>query len=314
MDNSTVLNTAAIRLSFPARRPFYPYSEPSDRRQADAASPGGRALRVSILSDQRMTAALDDHTPWPGKLEFSGSSVPTSSEGAVPPGRWLNYANLDDSAHHTSLPAILTTMSDESNPRPGTADLYFSPDPDQSDFVGPTVDFDAPVETRVIYSHSLSDFIALLLVFMLPGVPLYCGWKVLHLESGAPASKPWLRPIYFVLGALAIGVGAFFAIQFVLLLFTKTVSALLGWWLLKMSGIWLLIGLFAASGPVLVMSWGVIACGVRVWRSGTATVSPQRRDPFDDMVRRGSMAAASLAAGGFFLLAMVEIVFSLLKP
>jgi hypothetical protein len=53
---------------------------------------------------------------------------------------WLKLAKLDDPQRGIALPTTLTAFLDESNPRPGTADLFFSPDADSSPFRGQGID------------------------------------------------------------------------------------------------------------------------------------------------------------------------------
>ena len=125
-DDGPLIVTSAIRMTFPTDRPFYPYSEPNDRQLAASASPGGRALQVTILSNDRMAGSLADERPWPGQLEFSGAAVPPVTTIASTAKLWSDYAGFDaKSSWGVNVPAKITTFLDESNPRPGTADLYF---------------------------------------------------------------------------------------------------------------------------------------------------------------------------------------------
>jgi hypothetical protein len=48
----------AVRLSFSADRPFYPYAEPGDQTQSEP-----RTLRVTVVSDARMEGEIDGHAP-----------------------------------------------------------------------------------------------------------------------------------------------------------------------------------------------------------------------------------------------------------
>ena len=333
-DNDTpILTTRAVRLSFRTDRPFYPYSEPSDRQLASAASPQGRALRVAILSNQRMTGALANNKPWPEKLEFAGPSTPLPSTGAWSAKQWLTTANLDDGHHDTLLPTTLTTFIDESNPRPGTADLYFFPDRDQTSFRGEAVDFTYAPEDRLVLSHSFKDVSALLTLILLPAVPLYCGWKMMKLPSKAELNPRGVRRIQPVLtqsaaptlraqlmrvadrlaGALAIVLGVYYGAQFTMLFAGEIASAFLGWSDIKGSWIWTLLGLLLALVPVLAMSWGVVVCGVNVWCARLPGASPRRNNPFYvEGERQGFMGVFSLLAGLIALLAVVSVVYPLL--
>src|SRR5262249_31034788 len=63
--NQQELATSAVRMTFTTDRPFYPYSEPADQRQArrdrrDQWAQAPRLLRVHFLSDKRMAGKLGD--------------------------------------------------------------------------------------------------------------------------------------------------------------------------------------------------------------------------------------------------------------
>jgi hypothetical protein len=320
-----MLVTRAIRLSFPTDRPFYPYSEPSDRQQASAASPVGRALRVAILSDQRMTGSLADKTSWPAKLEFAGSSTPLpSKQNSWSAKQWLAFAKLDDAGHNTSLPTQLTTFIDQSNPRPGTADLYFSPDTDQSTFQGEAVDLTATPQDKLSITYSFADFAALLTLISLPAVPIYCGWKVLNLSpqkvtrhrppSPLPQTKPWFSVADRFLGAVAIVIGVYYGIQFVLLIVGQIAATFLGWSQLDSNWMWTLVGLFLTAIPIAALSWAVIFCGVNVWRTRSTVVPIQQQNGlfYADGPWQGFMGTSSLVAGGIALLAVESVLYSLL--
>ena len=311
-ETSDSVTTRAIRLSFLTNRPFYPYSEPSDRQKPSAASPQGRALRVTILSNERMTGELKDQKPWPEKLEFAGPSVPPSSaKSAETMKQWFAYANLDAARWRISLPTKLTTFIDESNPRPGTADLYFTPDRNQGSFQGEAVDFTLPPQTRIVFSYSFLDVAALLLMFILPSVPLYCGWKVLNqspeikphrlLKISSP--KPKIRLTDRLVGALAIALGIFYGSQFVLLLLGEIASAYFGWTDLSGHWIWMFLGLSLAVVIIIAMSWGVVYCGVNIGRVRLAKVDEWQ----------GLWGCLSCTAGFAAFLAVTSILFSLVK-
>lgn len=331
-DDAPVLTTRAVRLSFQTDRPFYPYSEPSDRQQASSASPQGRALRLAILSDHRMTGALANNNPWPEKLEFAGPSTPPPNSPWTT-RYWLAFAKLDDASHNTLLPTTLTTFIDESNPRPGTADIYFSPDRDQTSFQGSAVDFTLTPQNQVVFSHSFKDVAALLTLIILPVVPLYCGWKVLHLcpaEESNPqrtrrfqsiSSQPQksiprkqrIRLFDHIIGALAIVLGVYYGTQFAMLFVGEIASAFLGWSDIRGYRIWMFLGLLLAMTPTIVMSWGVIFCGATVWCNRTPGVQHQPTDLYSAAgARQGLMAGLSMIAGWIALLTVVSVLVSLL--
>jgi len=122
------LTTNAIRMSFATDRPFFPYSEP----QTSKLKGEHRELRIAILSDERMVGKLADGTAWAGHLDFAGSTKPPPFSHADK-NDWLKYAKLNDNSE-IKLPSRLTYFTDESNPRPGKWDLFFSASPDQSNY------------------------------------------------------------------------------------------------------------------------------------------------------------------------------------
>ncbi len=171
------IRSKAIRMSFPTERPFFPYSEPGDTAASGAAQPVGteRHLNVAILSQVRMTGALKGGQPWPGELLFAGSSTPPlhvsdSDSGQIrpPPGQWLTLAGLDSAKDKPELPPWLTCFQDNSNPRPGTADLYFTPSVDASPMQRTEVDPFLPKDYRTDWSHPLSN-LGVVLIFLLIG-------------------------------------------------------------------------------------------------------------------------------------------------
>src|SRR5206468_8255579 len=56
--------TSAVRMTFTAERPFFPYREPEDQRRGPAAGTP-RLLRVYFLGDARMKGALGEKGEWP---------------------------------------------------------------------------------------------------------------------------------------------------------------------------------------------------------------------------------------------------------
>ncbi len=331
-DDSSVLTTRAICLSFHTHRPFYPYSEPSDRQQPDAASPGGRALQVSVLSHQRVQGAMANATSWPGRLEYAGPSTTTPSDAwHWHPADWYYYAGLGGYNQNIAPPVKLTVFIDESNPRPGTADLYFSPDPDQRPFRGEAVDFTLPTQDRLVFNYSITDAAAFLMLILLPVVPFYCGWRVLKLPAeedlnpprrrrAQPATSllvrskprsPAIMMLEFFAGALAIALGLYYGVQFILLLLGQLVAVLFGW----SSGhwIWTLAILVIVAAPVAAMSWGVIFCGANVCRIGPSG-GPRWRSTLlhlDGGERQGLMALFCYLAGTVALFVALSIFASL---
>ena len=117
------LSTQAVRMSFQADKPFFPYREPTDLYQN--AKPAERLLRLFVLSGQRMQAQLGEaEKQWPGQAVWANplatdqrqtiAGLLDRQQIPVPEGTWL------------------TVFDDSSSQRPGNADLFFSPSPDQS--------------------------------------------------------------------------------------------------------------------------------------------------------------------------------------
>ena len=330
--DGAVLTTRAIRLSFHTDQPFYPYSEPSDRQLANAASPVGRALRVAILSDQRMTGVLANQNPWPGRLEYAGPSAPSAAQNPQWTAKdWLRFAQLNDIKHDVALPTELTSFIDESNPRPGTADLYLSPGADQSSFRGEAVDFTLPSQDRIIFNRSFADIAALLALIILPAIPLYCAYKVIKFcpeeELNSPTKlqtmqrlyqpllsteqKSWRRTTERIVGIIAAGIGIYFGAQFILILIIEITSVFLRWSDTGGNWIWMFAGQLLAALPVLAMSWGVVFCGVNVWRNRRRGAPLQPSNPFYvGGAWQGFMALSSFAAGSVALLAVVSLLYS----
>jgi hypothetical protein len=113
------LSTSAVRMSFRTDRPFYPYREPQGQQEGTIAS--DRALRVFFVADRRFAGDLPGPATWPGQTTYARAlpegSLATSLLGLAPKG------------------AYLTTFLDESNPRPGTDDVWFSVAEEQADVV-----------------------------------------------------------------------------------------------------------------------------------------------------------------------------------
>src|SRR5262249_7032627 len=110
------LGTDAVDMVFTTERPFFPYREPSDQRDATAAKdpgpPPARRLRIFFMGPGRFEGELGENpakTRWPGKAIWSNRF--DEAEGLpfpIMPGTWL------------------TAFDDESSPRPGVEELYFA--------------------------------------------------------------------------------------------------------------------------------------------------------------------------------------------
>ncbi len=208
------ITTPPVRLSFSTPAPFYPYCEPADRQLESAASPYGRILRVAVLSNARMTGALGDQRAWPGRLQYAGPATAPPHQAR----EWLADAGLDDGKH--VAPPVLTTFIDESNPRPGTADLFFTTDSLTGDFRAVETDATLPPVHRLAWDEPMRVLSGFAFMIFVPGAPIYCGLRALartsqrRMPSEAPA-PPWLRAADWAFGLLALIEGG--AILFVAL-------------------------------------------------------------------------------------------------
>jgi hypothetical protein len=114
------VGTSAVRMSFQTDRPFFPYREPADQREAKESKTGDRLLRIFLISSSRMDGTLGENASgaWPGRTVWSdripgedremfSSLVPRDSK--LPPNTWLSV------------------FEDKSSPRPGTDEVYFAP-------------------------------------------------------------------------------------------------------------------------------------------------------------------------------------------
>jgi hypothetical protein len=116
--------TAPVRMSFPTDRPFFPYREPADQRDARAAQ--ARTLRLYVVTPDRREARLGA-APAPLTLEWArpADDLKDVLGRALPPDSPLNAGQRGLWLH---------AWLDESSPRPGTDELYFDPAPGQGRF------------------------------------------------------------------------------------------------------------------------------------------------------------------------------------
>ena len=314
-DDMNTLTTRAVRLSFPTDVPFYPYSEPGDRQRASAASPMGRALRVAILSDHRMEGRMADGTRWPGQLKYAGSSKLLDLQPLGPMSDWLKLARLDDAKHTFPVPTELTAFLDESNPRPGTADLHFTPDPNPAPFRGQEVDPKEPVQFRLDFSNLLADVATILALVLIPAAPLYCGWKVLKrrraagARNGEPGMPPPGHPILRrVLGASAIGIGLFYGAQTAFMLVSTGMMMIVGIFAGTPEIPWMVVPFVLLLGGFAVMVWwSYVYCGAHLLKTKPFTEKTRRRWPLLCASGRweGYMGVFCLVAGAVMLVSAV---------
>jgi hypothetical protein len=110
------LRAKPVRLSFKTDRPFYPYREPADARDASQKN-SPRMLKVYFVADQRYSGTLGDSGQFPGRTVWSDM---------------LRDAERTDVIAKAKLPGNagpkewrLTEFEDRSSPRPGTDEVYF---------------------------------------------------------------------------------------------------------------------------------------------------------------------------------------------
>jgi len=144
------VETKAVRMSFTAERPFFPYSEPPDQREGNNVY-YGRFLRVFCIANQRMQGEVDGpNKEWSGRAAWAGQ---LEDERKQELGQHLGQG--------VTLPegAWLTVFDDPAAPRPGTADVFFSPAADQSELRRPVI-----YDYRVIYYPATDLSVALVVV------------------------------------------------------------------------------------------------------------------------------------------------------
>ena len=126
---SVVLSSTAVRMSFQAERPFFPYREPAGQR-VDQTPDAHRHLRVFVAARQRMAGKLGDGSrPWPGRTVWADAIPEATLLGVHAKGKLP--AATEPAAWR------VTEFEDASSPRPGTDEVYFEPAADQSPVARP---------------------------------------------------------------------------------------------------------------------------------------------------------------------------------
>jgi hypothetical protein len=105
-------NSEAVRMSFQADVPFYPYREPATDETVD-----GRSLRLYLLADERLVGETESG-PWSAQERYSSTleELPEPLK-ALSPGKRL------------------TVFDDSAKTRKGLSDINFVSNPDQSDLI-----------------------------------------------------------------------------------------------------------------------------------------------------------------------------------
>ncbi len=118
-------STSAVKMSFTTDRPFFPYREPASQR--DASMP--RALRIWFVGPERVAGTIGSNGHWPGVLMWSGP-----------------YENGTRLSYYVDTSSI----------RPGTDELFFARDADQSTHIPPPY-----IDETVKTTHVPADLVAL---------------------------------------------------------------------------------------------------------------------------------------------------------
>jgi hypothetical protein len=125
-----LLSSTAVRMSFDAERPFYPYREP-EADQTDTEQPDERLLRIFLIASEKMQGKLETAEPvWPGKVVYAKPFEAAQQERV-----W----ELLKLPKPENAKWWLTEFEDHAAPRPGSADLYFSPAEDTREVERPPI-------------------------------------------------------------------------------------------------------------------------------------------------------------------------------
>jgi hypothetical protein len=127
------VSTQAVRMSFAAERPFFPYREPETQR---TGPPVSRELVVYLVAPGRMAGTIGadrewrPHVPWAApRTGLEAIVAPALPAGtALPPGAWLN------------------AFFDTASPRPGVDDLFFAAARAQETVIPPPIEIDDRTE------------------------------------------------------------------------------------------------------------------------------------------------------------------------
>lgn len=125
------VSTAALRISFKTDRPLFPYREPDSTSAAKSLGASSRLLRIYFLGEGRYKGELTKETPWTGKVAWTDK---VSDENRT---KVLEMLKLPA----TTGPAQwwLTEFEDNWPYQVAPADVYFSPDADQSTVKRPPI-------------------------------------------------------------------------------------------------------------------------------------------------------------------------------
>jgi hypothetical protein len=119
------VQTSAVRMTFQADRPFFPYREPKTDEDKEHAAPAHlpRLLRVFFVSDSRASAKRGD-SDWQARVPWADTLDAEQRARLV--------KDLGVPAEHLPAGAWMTTFEDTASPRPGTEDVFFGPSGQQT--------------------------------------------------------------------------------------------------------------------------------------------------------------------------------------
>lgn len=125
------IDAPALRLSFKTDRPLFPYREPDYKKAASLTKDQSRLLRIYFIGDARYQGDLTPQQPWTGKAVWSNKLDSDSRKHA------LDALKLPEA----SVPATwwLTEFEDPWPYSLAPADVYFSPDANQSGLKRPPI-------------------------------------------------------------------------------------------------------------------------------------------------------------------------------
>jgi hypothetical protein len=115
---------SALRISFKTKRPLFPYREPDSKSAAAVLNAPARLLRIYFIAEARYKGELTKETPWTGKVAWANQLKSEERQ------KTLELLKLPA----TTGPAEwwLTEFEDNWPYSVASADVYFSPDADQS--------------------------------------------------------------------------------------------------------------------------------------------------------------------------------------
>lgn len=115
------VGSSAVRMTFQTEQPFFPYREP-EAPAGEQQTASRRLLRVFFLGEVKVNGMLAElGKEWPGTIVWANQLGTTDQQKIL---QQLKLAGAFPSANWW-----LTEFEDWSSPRPGTADVYFTANP-----------------------------------------------------------------------------------------------------------------------------------------------------------------------------------------